>query len=292
MARRIEFLAPVEAMRGNLSGKQVLKYPTKDNSAWEAPSDKKSYATNYNTRYIGSKVSATGLKHFSVRQRSAIMNSPAQRQAQALLAASKLLTDAVLKNIQWAVPIARNFLEFWRDGNYDAMQPAFISSDRGATLSATIRRYFMRNIRELLLQPKAELLTFIPRTGSNMLLSNPWNKSTNASAYTPNLPQDQLVKFWAQLAQFGTYFYIGNSKSYVGINRLEGAGAPDFSFTELIGGSETPFTPNVLSLTASSSGHVKFGEYYLLNANGEHVDVDDAPADGDVFTLTTASPNP
>lgn len=292
MARRIEFLAPVEAMRGNLSGKQVLKYPTKDNSAWEAPSDKRSYATNYNTRYVGSKVSATGLKHFSVRQRSAIMNSPAQRQAQALLGASKLLTDAVLKNIQWTVTIVRNFTEFWREGNYDAMQPAFISSDRGATLPATIRRYFMRNIRELLLQPQADLLTFVPRTGSNMLLSNPWNQSSNASAYTPNLPQAQLVKFWGQLSNDVIYFYVGRSKSYVGVIRMDSD--TSYPLSDLIAGSIRPEIPNVLSLSLediSDVSYVKFGNFYLLNESGNYVVGSDTVTPDQVFLTTAVTPS-
>lgn len=35
--KRIEFIAPVEAMRGNLSGKQDLLYVENDNKAYEGP---------------------------------------------------------------------------------------------------------------------------------------------------------------------------------------------------------------------------------------------------------------
>ena len=55
--KRIEFISPVEAMRGNLSRtKQTLLYAENDNPAWDAPVDKRSYARNYQPIFVGAKV--------------------------------------------------------------------------------------------------------------------------------------------------------------------------------------------------------------------------------------------
>ena len=87
-------ISPFEALTGNLSGSQNLKYPTRDNSAWDAPDNKRSYATNYVPRYVGVQRS-DGTTFFSVKKRTAIKNSPAQKRAQAVLAATKLYIDAI-----------------------------------------------------------------------------------------------------------------------------------------------------------------------------------------------------
>lgn len=73
--KRIEFIAPVEAMRGNLSGKQTLLYPTNDNKAFDAPQGVRSYAKNYRPSFIGAKRASDGLKYFGVRTKSAVKNT-------------------------------------------------------------------------------------------------------------------------------------------------------------------------------------------------------------------------
>ena len=47
--KRIEFIAPVESMRGNLSGNQSLEYALNNNPAYDAP-DGVQYARNYQPR--------------------------------------------------------------------------------------------------------------------------------------------------------------------------------------------------------------------------------------------------
>ena len=69
--KRIEFIAPVEAMRGNLSGKQELEYPLNENPAFYAPTGKH-YATNYQPRFIGAKRASDNLKYFAIRTKSAV----------------------------------------------------------------------------------------------------------------------------------------------------------------------------------------------------------------------------
>lgn len=94
--KRIDFLAPVESMRGNLSGNQVLQYAENNNPAYEAPNGTQ-YARNYSTRYIGAKRSATNLKYFAVRTKNAATLNAVTRKNMALTGAvasiiSRLMT--------------------------------------------------------------------------------------------------------------------------------------------------------------------------------------------------------
>lgn len=92
--KKIEFIAPVDSMRGNLSGAQTLVYPTADNKAFDAPSGK-NYARNYQTRYIGNKRSSDGLKYFGVKQRTATTITAASKRAMALLGATGAIVGAI-----------------------------------------------------------------------------------------------------------------------------------------------------------------------------------------------------
>lgn len=86
--KRIEFIAPVEAMRGNLSGEQKLKYARNDNPAWDAPVGQTNYARNYQPRFIGAKKSANGMTYFTTKTKSASNNSAAARLAMASMGAA------------------------------------------------------------------------------------------------------------------------------------------------------------------------------------------------------------
>lgn len=86
--KRIEFIAPVEAMRGNLSGEQKLKYARNDNPAWDAPVGQVNYARNYQPRFIGAKKTANGMTYFTTKTKSANNNSAAARLAMAAMGAA------------------------------------------------------------------------------------------------------------------------------------------------------------------------------------------------------------
>lgn len=68
--KRIEFIAPVEALRGNMSGSQKLVYAENDNPAYDAP-DGRQYARNYKPRYIGFRRAKDGAVYFGVKKKSA-----------------------------------------------------------------------------------------------------------------------------------------------------------------------------------------------------------------------------
>ena len=107
--RRIEFLAPVEAMRGNLSGSQRLTYPTQNNRAWDSPSNKRNYSTNYSTRYIGSKRAMNGKKFFSVKTKTAVTMSPKMREQQAVLSVGSVMANLIMADLRTLVRLQELF---------------------------------------------------------------------------------------------------------------------------------------------------------------------------------------
>lgn len=107
----IEYIAPVESMRGNLSGKQSLEYPLSNGSAWDTPDNGISYARNYAPRYVGAKRVASGRNYFAVKRKSGVNLTLAQRKMMAALGVAKIYADAVLANVTAIATINK----IWRD---------------------------------------------------------------------------------------------------------------------------------------------------------------------------------
>lgn len=82
--KRIEFIAPVEALRGNMSGSQTLVYAENDNPAYDAP-DGRQYARNYKPRYIGYRRAKDGAVYFGVKRKSATKVDTASKITMAAL---------------------------------------------------------------------------------------------------------------------------------------------------------------------------------------------------------------
>lgn len=282
--RSIEFLAPVEAMRGNLSGKQNLKYPTKDNSAWQAPSGVRSYARNYGTRYIGSKRAADGRKFFSVKQRSAVMNSPAQRQAQALMGATKSIADFIMGNLSWHTTLLQMYQGYRQQGLQ--YQPAFTPDDVRSTPDASLRHYLMRNLRDMTLIPKNKQFTIQPQIGGDIVVNNPWRLDNNSGTRVANI-QDLFIKFWLQLAGESPYYFYVAGMTAICYGELE--------FGEFIPGSADSYNYplNVLGLTLetiSSVGYIKLGSNFLIDSDGGYVISGDTPEANGKYYLTDVAP--
>lgn len=177
--RGIEFLAPVEAMRGNLSGNQVLNYPTNDNSAWDAPAGKTSYARNYQTRYVGAKRSSSGLKYFSVRTKSAVANTPLTRLQQAALGASRVIYEQLVADIENVAV----FVELFKN-----------SGGRFKTMSGCICDYIIRGLKQ---RGNSFVIGSPMATAANkVIVANPFSTITPpVGAVQVTVPDDMLVKF-------------------------------------------------------------------------------------------------
>lgn len=98
MAKRVLMIAPFEALRGNVSGKQKLVYAENDNPAYEAP-DGVNYARNYKPRYVVSMNAKTGNVHFGLKRKHASVNNELTRRTMGALGASQDLYRKAVKDL-------------------------------------------------------------------------------------------------------------------------------------------------------------------------------------------------
>lgn len=179
--KRIRFIAPVEAVQGNLSGKQVLKYADHNNPAYEAPRGKRNYARNYRPSYIGAFVSGTGTKYFAVKTKSAVHLTNKSLQAMALQGGAGAMFAALIKD--------RTSVLF--------IQAELLYKNNGIDKKQTMRKFYTDLFRQMLAAKSASISVTDAVTGTVLTIQNPWVSTT-----TINLPvsNDVLVKFWDQLA--------------------------------------------------------------------------------------------
>ena len=285
MARMIEFLAPVESMRGNLSGKQDLLYPTQDNSAWDAPSGQRSYARNYKPRYIGNKRSSNLKTYFSVKRKQAVHQSGDSKYNQALLGATQAVYAAIRSSAE-RMP-GTNYL-IW-----DYLQMIYRQKREYGDLDArtTPFKYITDTIREQL-DMKTTAIGFQAPSLTNLVIHNPWNHATTQPTFvTVSVSTSILVKFWTQLHPLGMYFYVRNE---VGISEIstETPGISGLDFSDII--TNPSAVPNVLALTdevvGASVHYIKYGPYYLQKADGTYVTDGGFPGVDEHFKLTSIAP--
>lgn len=238
--KRIEFIAPVEAMRGNLSRtKQGLLYADNDNPAWDAPEGKRSYARNYQPIFVGAKVSKSGRKYFSVKTKTAITISPAVKKRMALLAASSEMANVILAHLPLQYPMQQLYM---------ANHPAGWS----------YKRWVMYYVRKGLDEKKS--ITFPGyEQYATVRVKNPYINTTqpsdavNVSQY---FPSNVLAKFWLQLANDPIVFKVGN---------LTGVAHAGDTFEQVIDS-----TYNVLGFDTEVFGDdtiVTLGNIYLQHAD-------------------------
>lgn len=261
MAKRIEFIAPVEAVRGNMSGKQKLVYPSKDNSAFDSPEGKLNYARNYRPSYVGAKRSSDGLKYFTVRTKNAVNLSVSAKRNMAVNGGSFALTSKILADEDLTT----------------ALRTQYIAAVDAGQFSGTLRQFVNAYVTEMVSNYLQSIsINFI---GLTTTLKNPW-MSYDEIDYTPS--KDVLVKFWTILHLGGTVFYVNN---------LTGIAQSDYAFEDFTGAASTPW--NVLGLTQETIGdnvYIKMGALYLLNPSGEYVVRDDAVIANGKYKTTAVAP--
>lgn len=104
MAKRVQMIAPFEALRGNVSGKQKLLYAENDNPAYEAP-EGINYARNYKPRYVVSMNSKTGNVHFALKRKHATVINDQTRSAMGSLGATQDLFQHARKDLSVVGPL-------------------------------------------------------------------------------------------------------------------------------------------------------------------------------------------
>lgn len=257
MAKRIDFIAPVEAMRGNLSGTQTLLYAENDNPAYEAP-DGRQYARNYRPSFIGAKRSSDGLKYFSVRTKSAVNNSASSRVTQAALGAAGNMASRLFGLQQWA-ELAASVQQIYEN-----------AKAHGITRAKSVRAFFIEYAAPCFAQKQSEIL--IPFYESDGSYTTYWghpNPFVGEGQYDPAqdiwVSNAILVKFWLALARSTNanlptpaHYWVGGQKGICFVGNF-GMGN---SFSQIIAGGW-----NVLGLTTGTVGQtanvVKLGEFYV-----------------------------
>lgn len=188
--KRIEFIAPVDAMRGNLSGnKTPLVYNPDNNPAWGAPNDVRSYALNYQPQFIGAKRS-NGLKFFQVKTRSAVTMTSAMREQCALLSAQSGVSYQIQHTIEGLADV---------QAQYEHSQ----YKEFGWTFNRYLQTFIRAGLRE-----KTPSFFFNAAGFSSVRYNNPFTKSSIPGSIDIELSSDILVKFWMQLADDPIRFQV------------------------------------------------------------------------------------
>ena len=257
--KRIEFIAPVEAMRGNLSGKQDLLYAVNDNPAYDGPVGSVNYAKNYSPRFIGAKIAKSGKKYFAVRTKSANHLTAKSKKAMALLGGTGAVVGAILAAKSGAV----------YTGLYACWTAAQALGD-----TRSLRKFASDYVREMLLSHQASRTIIIG--AASVTIDNPWGKFSGAINVT--ISNTIRVKFWKELVQNGVEFTVDGTK---------GVAIVEDQFQNIIASNY-----NVLSLAVDADTKLRFGSAtgaYILYGSSYQEESDEVVSSGE-YTTTTVAP--
>jgi len=271
MAKRIEFIAPVESIRGNMSGRQNLVYAENDNKAFEAPQGQVNYARNYTPRFVGAKRASDGRKYFSVRTKNGVNLSAKSMKAMALLGGTGAIYAAIINS-----DTLRNGVEMVFRFLIDRTQQGLAG---GIPVDTTFRQYVSGVVRRAL-ESKAQVITFAGGAGVQPVnINNPWVYGGSGSEIS--IAQKVLVQFWLQLANSGIYFYVNSRK---GIARI-GQTFEEYTNTDI------NFIGLAPSKAIGDTLYIKLGEEFLITSTGNYIKDTDVINTNGRYTTTDIAPD-
>lgn len=252
--KRIEFIAPVESMRGNLSGGQNLVYNPDDVKAYYAAQGKQ-FAKNYATRYIGAKRSASGMKLFQVRTKSATVIDSSALMTMAVLSGVAIIKSWLMKNEATA----------W--GALDRMAEIKVLQNEAKSKAA-----YHFEILGAGLRAKSNFITYpAVHNGSEHInaitIVNPFGDGIQSGTQLlPLLTAAELLKFGPQLMRnYVIYSIVGNRAI---APKIDGQGNR-YHFNDITAGAGLSRF-NTLGLTISNT-KVQFGGENVVYALSEPV---------------------
>lgn len=266
--KKIEFIAPVEAMRGKLSGNQTLLYAENDNPAFESPKGQRNYARNYRPSFIGAKVSSTGKVYFSVKTKSAVHMTNKAIQAMALQGATGAIVGALL-----AAKTAQPYLTA-----NAAYMLARLKNQR-----LTFRKYVSDKVRAAV-AAKAANINWTELTVS-VSFKNPWYDGTMTSG--AEVSNDVLAKFWSVLSKSGITFTVDGKLGIA--NKADGVITAQL-FGDIIESAHMNVIPLSRGEGAYEDNVLANGRYVKLGAN--YIESGDTPVDGGEYITTDVAPEP
>lgn len=268
--KKIEFISPVEAMRGNLSRtKQTLLYADNDNPAWDAPANKRSYARNYQPIFVGAKVAKSGRKYFAIKTKTAITITPAVKLRMALLAVSSEIANVLDRDLRVI----------------DDLQTLYIANH---PVGWSFKRWKMNYIRQGLAEKKAIAFPGYEQLPA-IFIKNPYISTTQPSTaldISADFSVELLVKFWMELANNPIVFKVGE------LTGIAHSG-DDFNIV-----TESNYNNLGLAINSiSGKNYVKLGDGFMLYADPASPETTSYVEDGNevdpdlIYTLTDDAPS-
>lgn len=179
--KRIEFLAPVEAMRGNLSGAKDLTY-NGGKRAYDVTGTDAVAPDVYQKGYIGSKRSATGRKFFSLKTKSTTNLGAASRLAMAAFGGACSLAKAASKSLAIVSALQQIYFAKRQAGKIDQYMG--------------FNNWIQTEVYPML-KTKVNHVVISEGTAS-VDINNPWVEGGSGTAVS--VPADVLAKFNTQLS--------------------------------------------------------------------------------------------
>lgn len=258
--RRITFIAPVDAIQGNLSGTQDLRYALNNNKAFESPAGQKNFAKNYQTRYIGARRASDGLKYFAVKTKSCTHTTQTAMIVMALLGGTGAMYAACIKN-------KASELYTKLVASYENRSPEHANE--------SMRKWFAGIVgRQLYAQGVTIGLS------SQLSLNNPWYHGTTSGSLDVPVSTKIKAKFLPQLG-------VNCIKFMVGKNVITSPN--DFTFQQIATDPVTSYGRSWSIIEVGGSNYILYNGYFLVKS-GSYAEAEDVPENADVYELTSVAP--
>lgn len=235
--KRIDFIAPVEAIRGNMSGRQVLQYAENDNPAFEAPDNKQNYARNYKPRFIGAKVAASGKVYFQVKTKSCSHKTARYRKQMSVMGGAGAIYASILR--QKSSTLFGQLETAYNNLPPEAVKPSF--------------RKWIMDALIFALETKSQSASLV--SGSTTItINNPWVASSQTTG--ANVTNAIINKFFQDLTPNAIAFYVDGEK---------GVAIAAQQFGSLVDSPHNTLSLNIVEV--GSNNYVTKAGLYLLDGS-------------------------
>lgn len=254
--KRTTFIAPVESMRGNLSGKQDLRYANENNKAFDAPEGRQ-YARNYRASYIGARRAKDGLCYFAVKTKAATNVSAESLNRMACLGATGAMVGKIFSDHN--SNIFKTLLRI-----YGGLQLQGLVSQE-----TSFRKWLFESIYAMFASKisSIRLNVIVGNVITAQVIENPF-VSTQAQTEGAEISVVLLTKFWMQLANNPVKYRITGTDLYL-------IGKEGETFSQLIASNH-----NTLNLATPG------GEYVAVSgALSGYLNVTKSEAKDEPFTI-------
>lgn len=264
MAKIAETLTGFSQLRGNISGKQDLRYAENNNKAFESPVGKVNYARNYRPSVICAKRAKDGRMYFQIRTKNAVNMTAKAVKAMALMGGTGALVGSLLAH-KSGTPYQQMYALWQYALAHDASYAGY-----------SFRKFASEIIRPKL-EAKAQNIT-AQIASISLSFKNPWYDASQTVG--ANVSSKVLVEFWAQLSPDPISFTVDGKK---------GVAKDGMFFADVIGLTAL----NTLGLSMQHVGnndYVVKGEGNFLKLDSAYIKVTDQPANLEEYVTTEVVP--